>query len=153
MLQHLALYITLPLMDALTISPATEEEVRSGDIGRRLRHFNYGVIGEYPETQYIRLNARDATGRVVGGVRGFVLLYWLQVEVLFVDDSVRRTGIGSALLVEAERQARKLGAKNVSVTTFEWQAPGFYAKHGYEEEGRTEKYVSDFYLARMTKRL
>ena len=55
--------------------------------------------------------------------------------------------------VEAERQARKLGAKNVSVTTFEWQAPGFYAKHGYEEEGRTEKYVGDFYLARMTKRL
>ena len=106
MLQHLALYITLSLMDALTISPATEEEVRSGDIGRRLRHFNYGVIGEYPETQYIRLNARDATGRVVGGVRGFVFLYWLQVEVLFVDDSVRRTGIGSALLVEAERQAR-----------------------------------------------
>ncbi|MDP3794783.1 MAG: hypothetical protein Q8R13_02530, partial [bacterium] len=47
---------TLSLMDALTISSATEEEVRSGDIGRRLRHFNYGVIGEYPETQYIRLN-------------------------------------------------------------------------------------------------
>lgn len=37
--------------------------------------------------------------------------------------------------------------------TFEWQAPGFYVKHGYEEEGRTEKYVGDFYLARMKKRL
>jgi len=140
-------------MDALTISSATEEEVRSGDIGRRLRHFNYGVIGEYPETQYIRLNARDAAGRVVGGIRGFVFLYWLQVEVLFVDESVRGTGIGSALLAEAEHQARGLGAKNASLTTFEWQAPGFYAKHGYEEEGRTEKYVGDFYLARMTKRL
>jgi GNAT superfamily N-acetyltransferase len=140
-------------MDALTISPATDEEVQSGDIGRRLRHFNYSVIGEYPETRYVRLNARDATGRVVGGIRGFVFLYWLQVEVLFVDESVRRTGIGSALLVEAERQARELGAKNASLTTFEWQAPGFYAKHGYEEEGRTERYVGDFYLARMTKRL
>lgn len=140
-------------MDALTISRATEEEVQSGDIGRRLRHFNYGVIGEYPETQYVRLNAREARGRVVGGLRGFVFLYWLQVEVLFVDELVRGTGVGSALLNAAERQARELGAKNSSVTTFEWQAPGFYTKHGYEEEGRTEKYVDDYYLARMTKRL
>lgn len=140
-------------MDPFTISPATEEEVRSGDIGRRLRHFNYGVIGEYPETQYIRLNARDSTGRVVGGIRGFVFLYWLQVEVLFVDEAARGSGVGAALLEEAERRARDLGAKNASLTTFEWQAPGFYAKHGYEEEGRTEKYVGDFYLARMVKRL
>lgn len=140
-------------MDPFTISPATEEEVRSGDIGRRLRHFNYGVIGEYPETQYIRLNARDSSGRVVGGIRGFVFLYWLQIEVLFVDEAVRGSGVGSALLEEAERRARDLGAKNASLTTFEWQAPGFYTKHGYEEEGRTEKYVGDFYLARMVKRL
>ncbi|NML46644.1 GNAT family N-acetyltransferase [Ramlibacter sp. G-1-2-2] len=140
-------------METVTVSAATEEEVRSGDIGRRLRQFNYGVIGEYPETQYVRLNARDAMGRVVGGIRGFVFMYWLQIEVLFVDESMRGTGIGSALLLEAERQARELGAKNASLTTFEWQAPGFYARHGYEEEGRTEKYVGDFYLARMTKRL
>jgi GNAT superfamily N-acetyltransferase len=140
-------------MDAPTISPATAEELQSGDLGRRLRHFNYGFIGEYPETQYIWLNARDPNGRVVGGIRGFVFLYWLQIEVLFVDEAMRKTGIGSALLLEAERQARELGATNASLTTFEWQAPGFYAKHGYEEEGRTEKYVGGFYLARMVKRL
>lgn len=141
------------VMNGVTVSPATEEEVQSGDIGRRLRHFNYGVIGEYPETQYIRLNARDDAGRVVGGIRGFVFLYWLQIEVLFVDESLRGSGIGSTLLAAAESRARELGAKNASLTTFEWQAPGFYVKHGYEEEGRTEKYVGDFYLARMKKRL
>ena len=73
-------------------------------------------------------------------------MYWLQVEVLFVDESLRGTGIGSALFIEAEQQAQKLGEKNVSLTTFEWQAPGFYLRHGYEEEGQTDKYVGDFYL-------
>jgi len=140
-------------MDALTISPATEEEIRFGDIGRRLRHFNYRAVGEYPETQYIRLNARDADGRVVGGIRAFVFLYWLRIEVLFVDESLRRTGIGSALLVEVERQARQLGAKNAILDTFEWQAPDFYEKHGYVEASRIGEYVNGYYLATMRKAL
>jgi len=49
-----------------TISPATEEEVQSGEIGRRLREFNYTYVGEYPAAEYIRLNAREADGSVVG---------------------------------------------------------------------------------------
>ena len=45
-----------------TISIATEEEVRSGVLGRRLREFNYGFVGEYPETRPIWLNAKGAEG-------------------------------------------------------------------------------------------
>jgi GNAT superfamily N-acetyltransferase len=140
-------------MNALIISPATEEEVRSGEIGRRLRHFNYGVVGVYPEVQPIRLNARGSDDQVVGGIRAVVAFYWLRVEVLFVDDSVRGTGIGSALLVEAERLARELGAKNAAIETFEWQAPGFYKKHGYVEAARMDGYVNGYYLAIMRKAL
>jgi len=140
-------------MNALIISPATEEEVRSGEIGRRLRHFNYGVVGEYPEVQPIRLNARNSDDEVVGGIRAVVAFYWLRVEVLFVDESVRGTGIGSALLVEAERLARELGAKNAAIETFEWQAPSFYKKHGYVEAARMDGYVNGYYLAIMRKAL
>jgi GNAT superfamily N-acetyltransferase len=138
-------------MNAVTISPATEEEVRAGDIGRRLRHFNYGVVGEYPEVQPVRLNARTHDGRVVGGLRGFVFLYWLRVEVLFVDEDSRGTGIGSSLLLDAERSAREHGARNAAVETFEWQAPGFYEKHGYAEVARIEGYANGYYLAIMRK--
>lgn len=140
-------------MSSVTVSPATDEEVHSGDIGRRLRRFNYGFIGEYPEVRAIRLNARDSSGNVVGGVRAVVAMHWLRVEVLFVDESLRRTGIGSALLLEAERIAREMGAKNAALETFEWQGPVFYAKHGYAETGRIDRYAGEFYLALMAKRL
>lgn len=136
-----------------TIAPATDEEVRSGFVGRQLREFNYRYAGEYPEVQYIRLNARDSEGKVVGGLRAIVAMYWLRIEVLWVHEDVRGNGIGSQLLMEAERMSRELGAKNSALETFEWQAPQFYARHGYEEVARMDKYVGDFYLAIMRKAL
>lgn len=63
-------------------------------------------------------------------------LYWLRVEVLWVDEAARGRGIGSRLLAEAERLAREMGARNAALETFEWQAPRFYQKHGYEEVAR-----------------
>ena len=48
-------------MTALTIAEATHEEVKSGELGRRLRHFNYGFVGEYPESQPVWLNAKETT--------------------------------------------------------------------------------------------
>jgi GNAT superfamily N-acetyltransferase len=137
----------------VTISPATDEEVQSGEIGRRLRQFNYAYVGEYPATQFIRLNARDAGGAVVGGIRAIVALYWLRVEVLWVDEAARGKGIGSRLLTEAERLGKELGARNAALETFEWQAPRFYEKHGYGEAARIEDYVNGYYLALMKKAL
>ena len=135
------------------ISPATEEEVLSGEIGRRLREFNYTHVGEYPATEYIRLNARAGDGSVVGGIRAVVALYWLRVEVLWVDEAARGTGIGSRLLAEAERLAKDIGARNAALETFEWQAPRFYEKHGYREVARIDGYAKGFYLALMKKAL
>ena len=140
-------------MNGVTISPATDEEVRSGDIGRRLRLFNYGFVGEYPEVRPIRLNARDGSGNVVGGLRAIVAMHWLRVETLFVDKGYRRTGVGSALLLEAEDAARLMGATNAALDTFEWQGPGFYSKHGYVEAGRIDGYAGGYYLLLLAKAL
>ncbi len=137
----------------VTISPASEEEVRSGYVGRQLREFNYRYTGEYPEVQYVRLNARDPEGQVIGGLRAIVAMYWLRIEVLWVHDDARGQGIGSRLLAEAERIGRDLGAKNAALETFEWQAPRFYEKNGYVEVARLDKYVGEFYLAIMRKGL
>lgn len=140
-------------MENIVIAAATPEELRSGELSRQLRHYNYGFVGEYPEQQYILLNARDGNGRLLGGLRSFVFLSWLNVEVLFVEADVRGLGLGSRLLAEAERQAIELGATNAKLETFEWQAPAFYRKHGYEEYARVDNYAHGFYLASMKKAL
>lgn len=140
-------------MTDIRFVPPTDEQLRSGELGRKLRHFNYRTVGEYPEQQYIRIDARDPNGRLLGGIRGSVFLYWLNLDVLFVEEDMRGARLGSRLLAEAERQAIALGAKNAKLDTFEWQARGFYLKHGYEEYVRIDDYVPGRYLALMKKSL
>jgi GNAT superfamily N-acetyltransferase len=140
-------------MSNFEIYTPTTEEVRSGELGNRLRQFNYQFVGEYGQVQPVWSSARTDDGRLVGGVRGFVFLDWLRIELLFVDEGVRRTGLGRRLLEDAEEKAWKLGAKHAVLETFEWQARAFYVKQGYEEFARLENYVKGFYLAHMKKAL
>lgn len=140
-------------MSNFEIYTPTAEEVHSGELGRRMRQFNYRVVGEYGQVQPVWVSAKDDTGGLVGGLRGFVLLHWLNVELLFVDDAARHQGLGRRLLETAEQKARELGARNVTLSTFEWQAREFYLKQGYEEFGRIDDYVQGFYVAYMKKAL
>jgi len=140
-------------VSAFTIAVASEDEVRANALGRRLRHFNFRVVGEYPEGQNVWLNASDDRGTLLGGFRGEIHFHWLFVNVLFVAESERRRGIGARLLAEGEAQARKLGARRARLETFEWQAPAFYLKQGYREIGRLANYYERYSLSLMTKDL
>ena len=134
------------------IAPATDEEVKSGMLGRAIRAFNYGFVGEYGQAQTIHLNAKDAVGELAGGVRSFVFLDWLRVDILFVAQAHRRQGLGSRLLAEAERRARERGARGVTLGTFGWQAEGFYLQQGYSVDGRIPDYYKGHELVNMHKR-
>jgi len=140
-------------MTEFDIYTPTSEEVHSGELGRRLRQFNYRFVGEYGQAQPIWSSAKTADGRLVAGLRGFVFLDWLRIEMLFVDETVRRMGLGRRLLVDAESKAQAIGAQHAALETFEWQARDFYAKQGYEEFARIDNYVNGFYLAHMKKAL
>ena len=73
--------------------------------------------------------------------------------MLWVDEAVRASGLGSALLEQAEAMAKALGAHSAKLDTFEWQAPHFYAKRGYQEFGRIDNHTNGYYLAFMMKKL
>lgn len=140
-------------MPEFEIYTPSAEEVHSGVLGRRMRQFNYQFVGEYGEVQPVWLSARTAGGALAGGLRGFVFLHWLTVDLLFVDEAARRQGIGQRLLAAAEQKARALGACNARLETFGWQARDFYVKQGYVEFGRIEDYIKGHYSALMRKTL
>ena len=55
----------------------------------------------------------------------------MHLDILWVDEKYRKTGIGSRLLKAAEEVAVQRGCHSVHVDTMSWQAPEFYKKHGY----------------------
>ena len=81
---------------------------------------------------------RGSDGELRAGLDGFTYAGWLFIRYLWVDAELRRSGVGRALMAEAEREARRLGCHSVWVDTFSFQAPGFYAKLGYREFGRLD---------------
>ncbi|ARF77131.1 N-acetyltransferase [Kitasatospora albolonga] len=98
--------------------------------------------------------ALDGQGALAGGLTGRTWAHWLHVDLLWVDARHRGAGLGSRLLAEAERVARtERGCARSRLETWDFQAPEFYRKQGYEEIGRVEDYppgVTEFIL---TKRL
>jgi GNAT superfamily N-acetyltransferase len=140
-------------MNDFEIYTPTAEEVHSGELGRRMRQFNYRFVGEYGPVQPVWVSARDHSGELVGGLRGFVFLHWLNVDLLFVDEAARHRGVGRRLLATAEQKARELGARNATLNTFEWQARAFYLRQGDEEFGRIDDYIQGHYAAWMRKAL
>ncbi|MFF0163211.1 GNAT family N-acetyltransferase [Streptomyces sp. NPDC005263] len=77
--------------------------------------------------------ALDETDALAGGLVGHTWAGWLHVTYLWVDERHRGSGIGSRLLARAERAARdQRGCSAVRLETWDFQAPRFYQKQGYE---------------------
>ena len=113
--------------EALLRSLVRDNTTRGGPSGYR----NIAIIVRDPDT-----------GEVSSGVWGSILYGWLFIELLYVALSDRRRGLGSRLLAAVESAAREQGCMGVWLTSYTFQAPGFYKKHGYKEFGEVESSVS-----------
>ena len=96
-----------------------------------LMQFNNGVAGEDGHCP-LNLVEYDADGNIIAGLLGGTYWGWMYVDILWVHESHRGKGIGSRLLLVAEREAVRRGCHHVHLDTMSWQAPVFYQKHGYE---------------------
>ena len=55
------------------------------------------------------------------------------IELLWVDETMRRQGLGHVLLATVEQSLQAAGCKRVRLETFDYQAPAFYRENGYHE--------------------
>jgi GNAT superfamily N-acetyltransferase len=101
--------------------------------------FNDAAVGP-TERHPIAIVIRADDGAIVGGLWGMVSYRWLFVQYLVVPASMRGHGHGSALMLAAESEARRLDCVGLWLDTFSFQARGFYEKLGYSCFGRIDDY-------------
>ena len=101
--------------------------------------FNAAVTG-YHDGRLLSIAVRGDRGDLRGGLYGWTWGGCGYVDLLWVRGDQRGSGLGSKLLAAAEAEIRRRGCDQVALSTHSFQAPGFYARFGYQECGRTPGY-------------
>jgi ribosomal protein S18 acetylase RimI-like enzyme len=146
-----------------SLAPAGDGD---GDAMRALAHAAYGLyvgrIGREPGPMTADYDAIAASGKaqlvwdegvLVGMIVTQVGEDALLVENVAVSPAAQGTGLGSALLVEAERLARHHGLSDIRLYTHEMMTENlaFYARRGFVETHRASD--DGFNRVFLTKRL
>jgi GNAT superfamily N-acetyltransferase len=115
---------------------------------------DYNASRAGPEAERpLALLIRDDNQVVLGGLWGLTYYRWLFIELLFVPRAIRRQGIGTRLVHEAEAEAGRRGCHGVWLETFTFQAPEFYYKLGYATFGDIPDYPPGHGRIFMLKRI
>lgn len=113
--------------------------------------FNRSAIPDLePNEDEVRFHvvASNDTDQVVGGLRASCYWNTLHIELLWLSEDARGSGIGAQLVERTEEFAREQGCELALVETTSWQAKPFYEKNGYELmatlEGRPRGHASHY---------
>ncbi|WP_298473449.1 GNAT family N-acetyltransferase [uncultured Psychrobacillus sp.] len=131
-------------MDLRIIREDTDESKKN--VNERLYYFNLAHFPEDLRGRYEEVNLfiKDEKDQVLGGIMGEVCWNWLEIHVLIMDESLRKNGYGSKLLMEAEEIAKERKCDFIKLDTLSFQALEFYKKHGYEVYGTLPYVGRDF---------
>lgn len=92
-----------------------------------------------PEATAVPLELAIFDGqKTIAGLVGRIAWQWLRIDQLWVDPSYRGLGMARDLLDLAESAAVQAGCLGVHLDTFDFQAPGLYARRGYRVFGSIE---------------
>lgn len=91
-------------------------------------------------------------GVVIAGGIAYASMYHIgYLDTLWVKASERGKGYGKQILTDLEQQLKAFGCENCQTATFDFQAPDFYQRMGYDEIGRiahTQNQLTEIFLAK-----
>lgn len=123
--------------DDVRLTVADADAALDQKLSDELDAFNFAASG-VSNLRELTVKVEDADGSLVAGLSGWTWGTCAGLAMVWVREDARKEGWGSRLLDTAEDEARHRGCTQVVVSSFTFQAPEFYRRHGYVETGRTE---------------
>jgi GNAT superfamily N-acetyltransferase len=140
------------MMDEVALVVSGADEGLRERLDTEINAFNVAATG-YADGRLLCIAARRDGGDLCAGLSGWTWGGCGYIEYLWVRDDHRGSGLGSRLLAAAEHEARHRGCDQMALSTHSFQAPGFYARLGYQECGRTPGYPRGYDQIHLVKRL
>ena len=99
--------------------------------------FNATQAGPLNMERFV-LSVRGEDDALLGGL--VAMQYWngMFIDLLWLHENLRGRGIGTELMRRAEASLEARGGEIVFLSTWSFQAPGFYEKLGYSPFGMLE---------------
>jgi GNAT superfamily N-acetyltransferase len=97
----------------------------------RIYEFNSAATG-IMDGQWLAIFVRDEDDRIIAGICGNTWGGCAEIRQFWVEEARRKQGLGTRLLAAAEQEARRRACSHMILMTFSFQAPDFYARHGFE---------------------
>ena len=111
-----------------------------GIIERGLFQFEETRLGS-PEHAHFAIFLRDANGQIQGGVDGHIMWKRLFIKTAWVAEPLRGQGIGTKLMLAAEREAVQRKCRCLWLTALGDHACHFYERLDYKIFGVLQDYV------------
>lgn len=135
----------------ITDSPSKADTVV---VLRELIGFNEAATGiPGDELHHFAALVRDESRNTVGGAIGGSYYGWLVIDLLWLPESLRGTGLGTQVMRMAEEEARARGCIGIRLDTFSFQARGFYEKLGFSVFGTLPEHPPGHTRYWLSKRL
>jgi GNAT superfamily N-acetyltransferase len=110
----------------------------AGVLDKGLDEYNFAATGTSEQDQgSFSVKVSDTDGAIIGGLTAWTWAGLCGISMMWVRQDHRQAGWGAKILAAAEQEARRRGCDRVCVSSFTFQAPGFYQRYGYTETGRT----------------
>lgn len=132
--------------DFVIASENSNEDVQY--LYQKIVEYNINKVTPTQDFSYeiISLTLKDKEGKIIGGLIANLFMWsFINIDVLWVEDSLRKSGYGTKLLLELEKIAKEKNANMIQVDTFSFQAPEFYKRNGYEVFGILENCPAEGY--------
>lgn len=123
-----------PAMPVLNV----EEQPSAADLTflqDQIDAYNMAKVNAY-DGRLLAIFVRDDAGAIRAGISGYTWARFCEIEFFWVDEAYRGQGYGTQLLAAAEAEARARGCGLVVLSSYTFQAPDFYRRHGYVDAGQ-----------------
>lgn len=128
----------------------SDVQIRSGErpeldalLGKGLYEFNSSTTGIY-DGELFNASVENDDGETIAGISGHTWGGCCEVSRLWVHESMRGRGLGTRLMLAAEKEAIRRGCRQIVLSTHSFQAPVFYEALGFKRVGAIPNYPKGY---------